>query len=129
MTLRDFVRLIGPMGPMTQTKREAHAETPPRPPAPARRVVLDAGRTLAPKDGQRFFGLEVATMLGRERSTVYKSLHRLVDLGLSPRRVGRRAPLLPAHRLRPTLVVRGLLGARVFGRTDDRLRRVRAMAA
>ena len=44
--------------------------------------MLDAGRTLAPKEGQRFFGLEVATMLGRERSTVYKALHRLVDLGL-----------------------------------------------
>src|SRR3954452_24582789 len=91
--------------------------------------LLDAGRTLAPKNGQRFFGLEVAAMLARERSTVYKSLHRLVELGLllDEWDGGRRYYQLTEFGRRS--VVRGLLGARVFGRTDDRLRRVPAMAA
>jgi quercetin dioxygenase-like cupin family protein len=90
--------------------------------------VLDAGRSLATRERPHFFGLEVASLLGRERSTVYKSLHRLADLGLltDEWHEGRRCYQLTELGRRS--VVRGLLGARVFGRTDDRLRRVRAMA-
>ncbi len=54
MTLRDFVRLLGPMGPMTQT-HEKHMPRPRRGRLlPIDASVLDAGRTLAPKDGPRF---------------------------------------------------------------------------
>ncbi len=72
-------------------------------------------------------GSTVARLLDRERSTVYKSLHRLVDLGLLTDEWdgGRRHYQLTDFGQRS--VVRALLGARVFGRTDDRLRRVRAM--
>ena len=48
-------------------------------------TVLDAGAYLvnsSKRKPERFYGLEVAALLGRERSTVYKSLHRLVTLGL-----------------------------------------------
>lgn len=112
---------------MTQTKRE----DVPRPrrdrllPLDAR--VLDAGASLVTRERPHFFGLEVARLLDRERSTVYKSLHRLVDLGLLTDEWdgGRRHYQLTDFGRRS--VVRALLGARVFGRTDDRLRRVRAM--
>ena len=89
--------------------------------------VLDAGAWLVTRERPHFFGLEVARLLDRERSTVYKSLHRLVDLGLLTDEWdgGRRYYQLTDFGQRS--VVRALLGARVFGRTDDRLRRVRAM--
>ena len=41
--------------------------------------VLDVGASLVTRERPHFYGLEVARLLGRERSTVYKSLHRLVD--------------------------------------------------
>src|SRR5262249_352530 len=44
--------------------------------------VLDAGAALFTPPHPTFIGLDVARLLGRERSTVYKSLHRLVALGL-----------------------------------------------
>src|SRR5262249_53550171 len=71
------------------------------------------------------FGIEVARLLGRERSTVYKSLHRLAALGLlhDEWRGGRRYYRLSEFGWRS--VVRARLGARVFGRTDEKLRRVR----
>ena len=47
---------------------------------PARRPGARASERELHRTGTRprFFGLEVARLLGRERSSVYKSLHRLV---------------------------------------------------
>jgi mannose-6-phosphate isomerase-like protein (cupin superfamily) len=78
--------------------------------------------------------LDVGSMfLGRERSSVYKSLHRLVDLGLleDEWQQGRRCYRLTAFGRES--VVHARLGRRVFGRTDARpevkLRRVQAREA
>jgi DNA-binding PadR family transcriptional regulator len=78
--------------------------------------VLGAGGELHRRGRDEFYGLEVARMLGRERSSVYKSLHRLTTLGLLDERweAGRRW-----YRLSPfgrESLVRARLGARVFGR-------------
>ena len=64
VTLCDFVRLIGPDGSDDTDETGAYI----------------AAATPQPAD--RFYGLEWRNVLGRERSTVYKSLHRLVALGL-----------------------------------------------
>src|SRR5690348_10997482 len=77
----------------------------------------------------RFYGLELASVLGRERSTVYKSLHRLVELGLLVDEwdAGRRYYRLTEFGRWSAPHAR----ARVFGRTDERpragRRRVRGM--
>jgi quercetin dioxygenase-like cupin family protein/DNA-binding PadR family transcriptional regulator len=91
-------------------------------------AVLDVGAYLVTLERRgRFYGLEVATLLERERSTVYKSLHRLVTLGLleDEWEGGRRYYRLTDFGQRS--VSRARRGARVFGRSDDRLRRVRSM--
>jgi predicted transcriptional regulator len=88
--------------------------------------VLDVGAYLATLERRgRFYGLEVATLLGRERSTVYKSLHRLVALGLIEDEWdgGRRYYRFTDFGRRS--VPRARRDARVFGRVDERLRRVR----
>jgi len=85
--------------------------------------VLSAGAHLE----RAFYGLEVARILNRERSTVYKSLRRLVGLGLlsDAWRDGRRYYQLTEFGWQSLIHAR--LGARVFGRPDAKLRRVRPM--
>ncbi len=78
--------------------------------------VLSAGGELHRRGRDEFYGLELARMLARERSSVYKSLHRLTALGLLEERweAGRRY-----YRLSPfgrESLVRARLGVRVFGR-------------
>jgi quercetin dioxygenase-like cupin family protein/DNA-binding PadR family transcriptional regulator len=91
-------------------------------------TVLDAGAYLvALEKRERFYGLEVATLLGRERSTVYKALHRLVDLGLlsDEWEAGRRYYRFTDFGRQSVSHARR--GARVFGRPDANRRRVRGM--
>ena len=90
-------------------------------------AVLSAATSLITRERERFYGLEVAMLLGRERSTVYKSLHRLVGLGLlsDEWEAGRRY-----HRFTDfgrQSVSHARRGARVFGRPDANRRRVRGM--
>jgi quercetin dioxygenase-like cupin family protein/DNA-binding transcriptional ArsR family regulator len=93
--------------------------------------VLSGGASLITRERDRFYGLEVARMVGRERSTVYKSLRRLVAHGLLTDEwdAGRRYYRLTDFGRRSVPRARG--GARVFGRTDERLfqrrRKVRGM--
>jgi mannose-6-phosphate isomerase-like protein (cupin superfamily) len=95
--------------------------------------VLDVGEYLSRRDQQSFHGLEVARFLGKERSTIYKSLHRLEALGLLVRegQAGRRCYRFTEFGRESLFHAR--LGRRVFGRQDARpevkLRRVRARAA
>jgi DNA-binding PadR family transcriptional regulator len=89
-------------------------------------AVLDVGAyVIAHEKRDRFYGLEVAALLERERSTVYKSLHRLVALGLleDEWEGGRRYYRFTDFGRRSLPRARG--GARVFERVDERLRRVR----
>jgi quercetin dioxygenase-like cupin family protein/DNA-binding PadR family transcriptional regulator len=89
--------------------------------------VLSAGATLHRTGHDEFYGLEVARIIGREPSSVYKSLHRLVALGLLEERWEERRRY---YRLTPFAresVIHARRGARVFGRLQSRRRRVQPM--
>jgi DNA-binding MarR family transcriptional regulator len=67
-----------------------------------------------------FFGLELAKRLGRERSSVYKSLHRLVKLGLLEERWEERRCYYRLTQFGRESVSHARHGARVFGRYKRR---------
>jgi DNA-binding PadR family transcriptional regulator len=78
--------------------------------------VISIGGELHRTGREEFYGLEIAQILNRERSSVYKSLHRLAELGLVE---GRWAEGRRYYRLTEfgrASLIHARMGARVFGR-------------
>jgi DNA-binding PadR family transcriptional regulator len=81
--------------------------------------VLSIGARLHEEGHDRFYGLQIARRLERERSSVYKSLHRLSTLGLIEERSEGHWERHRSYRLTAfghASVVHARLGRRVFGR-------------
>jgi quercetin dioxygenase-like cupin family protein/DNA-binding transcriptional ArsR family regulator len=91
------------------------------------RRVLSVGGELHRTGHDEFYGLEVARILGLERSSVYKSLHRLTALGLVEERWDERRRYYRLSMFGRESLVFARLGVRVFGRYQRPGRRVRAM--
>ena len=89
--------------------------------------VLSAGAELHRTGHERFYGLEVARLLRRERSSVYKSLHRLVTVGLLEEHWEERRCYYQLTPFGRESVIHARLGRRVFGRSRGPRRRVRPM--